>query len=71
MEFLGLGTKTEGKKEINHAGTVWRRGKIPCLRRLKDKEAWLPCKEAQRALPSGGHSGEPSRSRAAKIEFRI
>jgi hypothetical protein len=49
LEFLGLGTKRDGKKEVYHIGNMWRRGKAPCLRRLKDREARLPCEKARRA----------------------
>jgi hypothetical protein len=66
LRIPGLETRRR-RKEICLVGRVWRRGELPCLRRVEDKEAWPPCEDAGRVL---GPRGCPARSRAAKGRTR-
>jgi hypothetical protein len=59
------------KNESCHAGTVGRRGEMPCLRRWQEREVWRPCEGAERVRPECGPAGQPSGSTAANIEHRM
>ena len=54
------------RQEIRHAERVWKRGEVPCLRRVHGREVWLPLKDPREHGPVGQTSGS-----RAKIEHRI
>ena len=39
------------RQEIRHAERVWKRGEVPCLRRVQDRETEPSCKGAEKAQP--------------------